>query len=69
MGTGIIFHKYKPGAIQAKESYPGSIAIDTLIKYHFTEAKETDTYIEDDIRISSKLKIKHRITFYHVYGK
>jgi hypothetical protein len=56
MGTGIIFHKYKPGAIQAKESYPGSIAIDTLIKYHFTEAKETDTYIEDDIRISPKLK-------------
>jgi hypothetical protein len=56
VGTGITYHQYKPGAIQAKESYPGSTAVDTLIKYQFVSAKETDTYIEDDIRVSSKLK-------------
>lgn len=56
MGTGITFHNYKPGAIQSKESYPGSTAIDTLIQYNFIKARETDTYIEDDIRLSSKLK-------------
>jgi outer membrane receptor for ferrienterochelin and colicin len=56
IGTGITFHRYKPGAIQAKESYPGASPVDTLLKYQFTNAKETDTYIEDDIRLSSKLK-------------
>ncbi|MDB5191973.1 MAG: hypothetical protein JWQ96_1536, partial [Segetibacter sp.] len=56
MGTGITFHHYKPGAIQAKEAYPGSAGIDTLIKYQFIRARETDTYIEDDIRLSSRLK-------------
>ncbi len=56
MGTGITFHSYKPGAIQAKESSPGTSPVDTLLKYQFTHAKETDTYIEDDIRLSSKLK-------------
>jgi outer membrane receptor for ferrienterochelin and colicin len=56
IGTGITFHQYKPGAIQAKETSPGSAPIDTLIKQGFLTAKETDTYIEDDFRISSRLK-------------
>jgi hypothetical protein len=56
IGTGITSHYYKPGAIQAKESQPGSTGIDTLIKYQFIHATETDTYVEDDIRLSSKLK-------------
>jgi hypothetical protein len=56
IGTGITFHQYKPGAIQAKESAPGSSPVDTLIKYNFINAKETDSYVEDDIRLSAKLK-------------
>jgi outer membrane receptor for ferrienterochelin and colicin len=56
MGTGITFHSYKPGAIQSKESRTGSPSVDTLYKYKFLTAKETDTYIEDDIKISDKLK-------------
>ncbi|TDH21279.1 TonB-dependent receptor [Segetibacter sp. 3557_3] len=56
MGTGITHHQYKPGAVQAKEAFPGGIGLDTLIRYDFVTAKETDTYIEDDIRLSSKLK-------------
>lgn len=56
VGTGITFHHYKPGAIQAKETYSGSSGIDTLIKFQFVKARETDTYIEDDIRFSPRLK-------------
>jgi outer membrane receptor for ferrienterochelin and colicin len=63
MGTGITFHKYKPGAIQAKESRIGSTPTDTLLKYKFLEAKETDTYIEDDIKLSDKLKTNLGIHF------
>ena len=56
MGTGITFHSYKPGALQLKESSSGNPAIDTLFKYKFLTSKETDTYIEDDIKISDKFK-------------
>jgi outer membrane receptor for ferrienterochelin and colicin len=57
MGTGITFHSYKPGAIQFKESSSGgSAATDTLLKYKFLTSKETDTYIEDDIKVSDKFK-------------
>ncbi len=55
MGTGITFHSYKPGAIQFKESNNNS-NLDTLFKYKFLTSKETDTYIEDDIKINDKLK-------------
>ncbi len=71
MGTGITHHQYKPGAIQAKETYSGGTGIDTLIKYQFITAKETDTYIEDDIRLSSKLKtnVGLHFTTFTVSGK
>ena len=55
-GTGITFHQYKPGAIQSKESTSGSIPSDTLLTYKFLNSKETDTYAEDDIKLSDKLK-------------
>jgi hypothetical protein len=56
VGTGITFHSYKPGAIQSKEAYTGSTPIDTTIKFRFITSKETDTYIEDDIKLGNKLK-------------
>ncbi len=55
-GTGITFHQYSPGAIQARETYNGTTHIDTLFNYGFISAKETNSSIEDDIRISTKLK-------------
>lgn len=55
-GTGVTFHQYKPGAIQSKESAQGSRPVDTLLKYKFLNSKETDTYAEDDIKLSDKLK-------------
>jgi outer membrane receptor for ferrienterochelin and colicin len=55
-GTGVVFHHYKPGAIQLKETGSFSSGIDTLLKDRFVRSVETDTYIEDDIRITPKLK-------------
>lgn len=55
-GWGITFHEYKPGAIQSKESYTNIRPLDTLIKYRFIHSAESDSYIEDDIKISKKIK-------------
>jgi hypothetical protein len=56
IGTGATYHQYRPSALQSKESVTGTAPKDTLIKHQFTQATETDSYIEDDIRLSSKLK-------------
>jgi TonB-dependent Receptor Plug Domain/CarboxypepD_reg-like domain len=56
MGTGVVFHYYKPGAIQLKETGSITTGTDTLLKDRFVRSVETDTYIEDDIRITPKLK-------------
>ena len=63
MGTGVTFHNYKPGAIQTKENIIGSTPKDTLLKYKFLKATETDTYIEDDVKLSDKLKTNIGIHF------
>jgi outer membrane receptor for ferrienterochelin and colicin len=54
-GISAVTHYYKPGAVQSKvtSAYGNE---DTLIRYQFIRAKELDAYIEDDIRISPKLK-------------
>lgn len=55
IGVSGINHFYKPGAVQSKVSSSG-FNEDTLIKYRFISAQEYDAYVEDDIRISPKLK-------------
>jgi hypothetical protein len=54
-GVGFIAHEYKPGAQQVKVS---SVVqnVDTVFGANALHATELDGYIEDDIRISSKLK-------------
>jgi outer membrane receptor for ferrienterochelin and colicin len=54
-GVSAVAHYYKPGAVQSKIN-EDNYNEDTLIKYRFISAKEMDAYIEDDIRISSKMK-------------
>lgn len=61
-GTGIIFHEYRPGILQMKETSPG-FSTDTSLNYHFLHSKETDTYIEDDVRFSKRLKINSGLHF------
>src|SRR5215203_87487 len=54
-GISGVTHSYKPGAVQSKiESR--DFNEDTLIKYRFITANEFDAYVEDDIRLSPKLK-------------
>jgi outer membrane receptor for ferrienterochelin and colicin len=54
-GISGVAHSYKPGAVQSKIN-SDDFNEDTLIKYRFIDAKEIDAYIEDDIRISPRLK-------------
>lgn len=54
-GISAVTHYYKPGAVQSKVT-SADVNEDTLIRYQFINAKELDAYIEDDIRISPKLK-------------
>lgn len=53
-GIGMIAHTYRPGAMQTKQS--GTTTEDTTIGIQRTDAREYDVYIEDDIRLTSKLK-------------
>ncbi len=61
-GISGVAHYYKPGAVQSKINSV-DYNEDTLIKYQFIAAKEIDAYIEDDIRISSKLKTNLGVHF------
>lgn len=62
MGVSAVTHYYKPGAVQSKIT-SASFNEDTLIRYRFITANEFDAYIEDDIRISPKLKTNLGIHF------
>lgn len=64
IGVSGVNHFYKPGAVQSKVN-SSTYNEDTLIKYSFITAQEYDGYIEDDIRISPKLKANLGI---HVTG-
>jgi outer membrane cobalamin receptor len=55
-GISGTLHSYKPGALQSKVS-SSNYNEDTLIKYRFIDAQEYDSYVEDDIRLSSKFKL------------
>lgn len=71
-GTGVVSHYYKPGAIQVKETGTGTgNDMDTLFKDRFIQSVETDTYIEDDIRITPRLKtnVGLHFTTFTVDGK
>lgn len=61
-GISGVAHYYKPGAVQSKITST-DYKEDTMIKYRFIAAKEFDAYIEDDIRITPKLKANAGIHF------
>lgn len=54
-GVSAVHHQYKPGAMQAKV-HTTDENWDTLMKNNFVGAVEWDGYIEDDIRLSAKMK-------------
>ena len=55
-GAGNIYHTFNTGAIQYKSSSTGSAALDTTIGTENTYANEVSAYIEDDYRITTRLK-------------
>lgn len=66
-GAGAVKHKYRPGVFQNKVQ--GTVGSDTASLAGTTiDGVETDTYIEDDWRISKKLKanIGLHFTSFHV---
>lgn len=54
IGLSAVNHTYRPGAFQAKAT--GSFNQDTTIGVHTLNAMEYDAYVEDDMRITSRLK-------------
>jgi outer membrane receptor for ferrienterochelin and colicin len=70
IGASATNHYYKPGAVQSKIT-SANYNEDTLVKYRFITGNEFDAYIEDDIRISSRLKTNLGIhaTGFSVTGK
>lgn len=70
VGTGVTFHEYKPGVLQIKENSAG-FSSDTSLNYNFLHSTETASYIEDDIRISKRLKVNTGLHFstFSISGK
>jgi hypothetical protein len=54
-GLSATFHKFTPGAISVKNSIDPNENIDTA--FNIERTPELDAYVEDDIEISSKLKM------------
>lgn len=55
-GAGATYHTFKPGAIQFELDITGSPSIDTTLGDDFTRATEFALYIEDDLKVSQRLK-------------
>ncbi|ALI98424.1 hypothetical protein DC20_04800 [Rufibacter tibetensis] len=55
-GTQYVHHQFQPGALQLKET-GGSSAEDLEVNTQKTNAQEVGLYIEDDLRISERVKV------------
>ncbi|MDQ3190128.1 MAG: TonB-dependent receptor [Bacteroidota bacterium] len=62
-GIGNINHAFNTGALQYKSSATGSTALDTTLGTARTYANELSAYIEDDYRISARLKANFGIHY------
>lgn len=69
-GVGYVYHTYKPGAMQTRTAFNSTVE-DTTIGTSALSAGETDMYIEDDIKCSSRLRanIGLHATAFAVRGK
>ncbi|RYE24466.1 MAG: TonB-dependent receptor [Sphingobacteriales bacterium] len=56
LGGSFVAHTYAPGALQTKQTGDTATNVDTTLGNPKLNANEIDVYVEDDIRISSKLK-------------
>ncbi len=69
-GASVTAHSYRPGAFQSKIT-SASFNEDTVLRSQFVAAVETDAYVEDDWKVSSRLKINPGLHFttFGVEGK
>lgn len=70
-GFGFVAHRYEPSAVQNKITTAAAPAIDTTTGDAPLNAGEYDAYIEDDIKLSDRLKINAGLhwTGFSVQGK
>jgi outer membrane receptor for ferrienterochelin and colicin len=69
-GANVTYHTYRPGAFQSRIA-SGSFNEDTLLNSSLVNATEIDAYIEDDWRLSSRIKVNPGLHFtaFNVQGK
>ncbi len=70
-GVNGIYHTFKPGVVTLTEDYAGGTEVDTTISSNTINATEFYTYIEDDFKISSRLKANFGLhaSMFNVKGK
>lgn len=61
-GVSTIFHTFKPGAFQQKDQ-SGGYTWDTTLGQGKIHTKEYEAYIEDDIKLSNKVKLNAGLHF------
>ena len=55
-GAGATLHRFRPGALTLLDTSPGA-ALDTSFADEETRALEADAYVEDDVRLTNRLKV------------
>jgi len=66
-GGAFTYHVFKPGAIQFNVEDNGSSTIDTTLKTDFKQALETAVFIEDDVKLGSRIKMNLGIHYSNFY--
>lgn len=61
-GASITWHSYRPGAFQSKVT-SATFSEDTVLHSSFINASEIDAYIEDDWKLSTRLKVNPGVHF------
>jgi energy-converting hydrogenase Eha subunit B len=62
-GVGYIAHTYKPSAQQTKFETGGTVPVDTTTGEPEINASEIDAYIEDEMRLGSRMKVNAGVHF------
>jgi len=70
-GANGIYHTFKPGVVTLTENYEDGEGIDTTISSNTVNATEFYTYIEDDFKISPRLKANFglHVSMFNVKGE
>jgi hypothetical protein len=62
-GASYTYHTFNTGALQINSASAGVVGVDTLINDQKTYGNEISTYIEDDYKITEKLKVNYGLHY------